>query len=222
MNSAVLDLFADFAASGPLVPPDDLIPTLHALTRLAALGRAPVDRDGYSREITFVAGEEGPGRLIGQFVGLLFGLEAIGCDRPLALDVVRRVGFDCIPRARGAMILELLTREEEATTKALASSLGTPTKSAYRTLEELLVYGLANRHAREDRANEEGKDGRADGWSASPLLRELHAASRTAIPTADRLETETSGRAHSPNSSNPRLDDFSVLNRIPADARPGA
>ena len=174
MNEAVRGLFEGLERPERMDSPTDLIPTLHAMTRLAVLGRAGVDRDGYSREITFVPGEEGTGRLVGQLVGLLFGLEMIGCDRDLALDVVRRVAFDCIPKNRAAMIRALLAQDTEATTKQLATQLSIPTATAYRALEELLVYGLAYREAREDRAGQEGKDGRADAWTASTTLRDLY------------------------------------------------
>ena len=81
---------------------------------------------------------------------------------PYDPDVVRRRLFDehrievpCLEHG-GRSLLRLLADVETTTTKSAAMSLGLPTTTTRRVLEDLAAHWLVQR--------EEGDDGRSDSW----------------------------------------------------------
>lgn len=70
---------------------------LVALSSWVAMARAPVERDGFRREIEMVPGAEAPTRIAIMLKRLLDGIVAIGATRSQAWEVVSKVAGDCVP-----------------------------------------------------------------------------------------------------------------------------
>lgn len=119
--------------------------TLVALAGLVARARSAVERDRMTREVEQVPGAEGPARLAVTFERLLAGLDTLGCDRELALRVIRRVALDCIPALRRQLLEQLCDTEAPASTSAIAELVGVPTNTVRRALEDLTAYRLVVR-----------------------------------------------------------------------------
>ena len=91
--------------------------TLITLADLVAKARAPVQRDGYSRDVVASPQPEGPGRLAKQLRQLLVGLCIVhGKHEPgeEELAILRKVARDTMPPFRAA-ILEALAKEQALT-----------------------------------------------------------------------------------------------------------
>jgi hypothetical protein len=129
---------------------------LVGLAALVARARSPVERDRHTREVELVPGAEGPARLAVTLERLLAGLDALGCERQLALRVLRRVGLDSMPALRRQLLEQLCATGEPVTTTALAIAVHTPTNTVRRTLEDLAAYRLVDRTKQEQ--------GKADLW----------------------------------------------------------
>ena len=112
-------------------------------------------RDSYSREIELVPDPEAPARFAIMLASLLEGLYAIGLDPDPAWRLVSKVAFDSMPAQR-RQVIRLLAEVETTTTKSAAMSLGLPTTTTRRVLEDLAAHRLVQR--------EEGDDGRSDSW----------------------------------------------------------
>jgi hypothetical protein len=137
------------------------------LVRLAALvarARSPVERDRYSREVELIPGAEGPARLAVTLERLLAGLDSLGCERELALRVIRRVALDSMPQLRRALLEQLRSTTATVATTELALATGTPTNTVRRALEELAAYRLVLR--------EKQGPGKPDVWSSTGWTRE--------------------------------------------------
>ena len=70
------------------------------VTELVVRLRGAVERDRYRRELDYVYGAEGPGRLGLSLERLLAGLDALGVERKIALEVVISVALDSTPPLR--------------------------------------------------------------------------------------------------------------------------
>jgi hypothetical protein len=127
------------------------------VTELVVRLRGAVERDRYRRDLDAVYGAEGPARLGLSLERLLAGLDALGVERGVALDVVISVALDSTPPLRrniyrylceplnplnppppGAPLLVMRT------TKEVAGAMGLPSTTVRRGLEELTSYGLAH------------------------------------------------------------------------------
>lgn len=114
---------------------------LVALADFITQARTGIIRDGYSREVEFVPGLEGPSRLVKQFASLLMGLAVIhGRENPTREDyaIVYSVAIDTLPRSR-ARVLTLVNQEEGLTPGAIQERLERPLRYVERTLEELKI-----------------------------------------------------------------------------------
>lgn len=131
------------------------------LASLAVRVRSTVERDRQSREIESIHGAEGPARLVLSLERLLAGLDSLGCDRALALHVVERVALDSVPPLRRRALEWVRQQQAPAETKDVAASLGLPTNTARRVLEDLAAYGLVRRLGQ--------GEGRADLWQVGDL-----------------------------------------------------
>ncbi len=126
------------------------------ITELVVRLRGAVERDRYRRELDAVYGAEGPARFGLSLERLLAGLDALGVERKIALEVVFSVALDSTPPLRRniyrflceplnpvnpppAHAALLPTR----TTKEVADAIGLPAVTVRRGLEELTSYGLA-------------------------------------------------------------------------------
>jgi Helix-turn-helix domain len=167
--------------------------TLVALAMLIARIRSSVERDGYSRDIELIPDPEVPTRLVLTLAQLLAGLDVIGVERTMALDLVRSVAKASAPAVRMA-VLDLLVRSPEPlTTTEVGQALRYPTTTARRTLEDLQAHGLVLRIA--------GGKGKADSWltttwtdAAWSVLGDLpRFSSSHAERERDRRASDTSG-----------------------------
>jgi hypothetical protein len=124
---------------------DDETVQLIALATFVVRARSAVERDGYSREIELVPGAEAPTRLVIVLDRLLSGLDAIGCDRAEAVQVVTKAALDSIPALRLA-VLDTLYVEDDLDTNAIANAVLHPASTTRRALEDLTAHGLIVRH----------------------------------------------------------------------------
>jgi hypothetical protein len=164
------------AAAGLFVGLGDPLPTPKAMTEaeslrvkrkviLACQLRAGISRDRYSREIEAVYGAEGPGRLGLALERLLAGLDVIGVNREIALQIVEKVALDSVPPIRRKVYEALAGGTKK--TRAVASAVDLPTITVRRALEDITAHGLATRQRAK---NDEGKDGRDDEWTRVELV----------------------------------------------------
>lgn len=147
LRDAVADLFAgvDFDAA-PLDLSTADKERLVALAALVVKARSPVVRDAYRREIELVPDAEAPGRLVVELATLLAGLRAIGIPEPEAWRVVVTTGMDSMPSIR-RQALEVLVRHGAKTTTEVAATLGLPTETTRRALEDMTAHHVLNRYS---------------------------------------------------------------------------
>jgi hypothetical protein len=124
---------------------------LNRIVNLVVRLRGATERDRYSRELQFVYGAEGTGRVGLALERLLAGLDTLGVKRSIALGVVMRVALDSTPPVRRSIYQYLctplpgMTRKDPLplrTTTDIGNHLGLPTTTARRNLEDLASYGL--------------------------------------------------------------------------------
>ena len=155
---AVTDLFAV-----PLPPPRDIsdreINWLNDILQIAVRLRGAVKRDYRTRELEDIYGAEGTARFGKALERVLSGLDCLGVKRSKARKVVRAIAFDSVPPNRLRVYQHLKTLKGRLVdTTTVAKTVKLPTTTTHRALEELVVYGLAER-------NPQGQ-GRPDLWRA--------------------------------------------------------
>ena len=155
---AVTNLFA-----APLPLPRDIsdreIHWLNDILQIAVRLRGAVKRDYRTRELEDIYGAEGTARFGKALERMLAGLGCLGVERSKARKVIRAIAFDSVPPNRLSVyryLKELKGRPVDTTT--IAKTVKLPTTTVHRVLEELVIYGLAER-------NPQGP-GRADLWRA--------------------------------------------------------
>jgi hypothetical protein len=123
--------------------------------------RGAVERDRHSREMEAIYGAEDTARLGLTLERLLAGLDTLGVDRAVSLDIVESIAMDSVPPLRRAVYEHLqifgLTYAE---TPAVANALDLPTSTVRRVLEDLAAYALVERLTQ--------GQGKPDIWRASP------------------------------------------------------
>jgi hypothetical protein len=157
-----------FAGQRPESRPlgEDEFRRLDRVVTLVVRLRGAIERDRSSREIEAVYGAEGTARIGLTLERLLAGLDTLGLDREIALDVVEQVAMDSVPPLRRAAYEHLnslapdLTGFAKAETPAIAKALRLPTVTVRRALEDLAAYGLVERVSH--------GSGKADLWKAHP------------------------------------------------------
>ncbi len=169
LGGAVAALF-----SAPLKPPRDRseedVARLVSLSTLVVRARSAVERDNYTREIELISEPEAPTRLIVVLARLLDGLDAIGVNRDAGWNVVTRSALDSMPSLRRALLDVLLPEPEPLKTSAIAVSIGYPTKTTQRGLEDLVAHGLIERWS--------GGQGKPDVWALSEWARGQYATAQ--------------------------------------------
>ncbi len=138
---------------------------LISLSSLAARCRSAVVRDSYRREIDLIPGAEAPTRLTVVLSKLLAGLELIGCARDECWRIITKVALDSMPQLRRAAFEALLLREG-ASAQEIALTVGNPTVTVRRALEDLACYGVVDRVT----------GGRADYWRLTTWARQKYEA----------------------------------------------
>jgi hypothetical protein len=156
--AAVTDLFTT-----PLPAPRDIsdreVDWLNDILQVVVRLRGGIKRDYRTRELEDIYGAEGTARFGKALERVLVGLDCLGIKRSRARKVVRTIAFDSVPPNRLSAyryLKRLKGRVADTTTVAAAVQL--PTSTARRALEELVVYGLAER-------DPQGQ-GKADLWCA--------------------------------------------------------
>ncbi len=152
LGDAVVAFFRGVIAGNgqPIGMSDQTIDIIVRLADLTAKGRASVPRDGYSRRIEYVPHPEIPARLAKQFAQLAQGVARCRGESDIGdheLAVLRRVARDTMIRQRVA-VLEVLWRlrgDEWARTKAVATAMRHPVKTALELLEDAWMVGLIER-----------------------------------------------------------------------------
>ena len=132
---------------------------MNDILQIAVRLRGAVKRDYRTRELEDIYGAEGAARLGKALERVLSGLDCLGVKRSKARRVVRTIAFDSVPPNRLSAyryLKGLKGRLADTTTVATATRL--PTITARRALEELVIYGLAER-------DPQGQ-GKADLWRA--------------------------------------------------------
>lgn len=163
LAEAVSALFAGDRRTPRTLDPEERR-ELVGLAALVARARSPVERDRITREVELVPGAEGPARLAVTLERLLAGLDSLGCERGLALRVLRRVALDCLPPLRRQLLEQLGASDQPISTTDLALATDVPTNTARRTLEDMTAYRLIRRHAQ--------GQGKADLWQVVDWARE--------------------------------------------------
>lgn len=136
---------------------------LDRIISLAVRLRGAVGRDRIKRELEYVHGAEGTGRIGLCLNQLLAGLDSLDVDRTIAFGIIKSIAMDSVPPLR-RKAYELLIAEKDAfgyaklTTSEVAEALDLPTNTVRRALEELAVYGLAKRI--------KGGGNKGDSWRA--------------------------------------------------------
>lgn len=137
-----------FAAERPEPRPlaEEEFQRLDGVVALAVRLRGAIERDRQSREVEVIFGAEGTARLGLTLERLLAGLDVLGVERKLALDVVEAVAFDSVPPLRlGAFRYLQQLAPAQVETPIVAKALGLPTGTVRRALEDLAAYGLVER-----------------------------------------------------------------------------
>jgi Bifunctional DNA primase/polymerase, N-terminal len=156
---AVTNLFA-----GPLPAPRDItdreIKWLNGILLIAVRLRGAVKRDYRTRELEDIYGAEGTARFGKALERVLSGLDCLGVRRSKARKVIKTIAFDSVPPNRLSVYryMKKKLRGRLVDTTTVAKTVKLPTSTAHRVLEELVIYGLAER-------NPQGP-GRADLWRA--------------------------------------------------------
>lgn len=128
------------------------------IAELAVKCRSAVERDTYNREILLIPGAEAPGRLALVLRRLLNAFRALGVDEEVAWQELTKTALDSIPAIRRAVMVALFP-VVDSETSALAVTLGYPTTTTRRTLEDLAAHGLVERAS--------NGAGKADQWELS-------------------------------------------------------
>jgi hypothetical protein len=154
--AAVANLFA-----APLPAPRDIsdkeIKWLNNILQIAVRLRGAVKRDYHTRELEDIYGAEGPARFGKALERVLAGLDCLGVKRSKARSVIRAIAFDSVPPNRLSIFRHLKSlKGKQADTTTIAKAVSLPTVTARRVLEELVIYGLAERLSQ--------GQGKADLW----------------------------------------------------------
>jgi bifunctional DNA primase/polymerase-like protein len=163
MRARLLDTVTHlFAASLP--PPRPIsnreVKWLKRILKVAVRLRGAVRRDYRTRELEDIYGVEGTARFGKALERVLSGLDCLGVKRSKARKVVRTIAFDSVPPNRLSIYryLKKGLKGRLADTTTIAKAVKLPTTTAHRALEELVIYGLAERDPQ--------GPGKADLWRA--------------------------------------------------------
>jgi hypothetical protein len=170
MREELREAVANFLAGLDLTVNDDSLSDedeqrLVSLADFVTVARSPVERASYaSREIELIPDAEAPARFAIVLASLLEGLRLLGIGDEDAWRLVAKVAFDSMPAQRRRVLQQLAAAA--TTTTGVATTLGLPTTTARRTLEDLAAHGLL---VREKPAGERADRWRLSAWAAETL-----------------------------------------------------
>jgi hypothetical protein len=146
LAEAVAHLFArERPAPRPLIEGGEEFQRLDRVVSLVVRLRGAIERDRRTMEIEAIYGAEDTARIGLTLERLLAGLDVLGVERELALDVVEAVAKDSVPPLRRRAYEYLQSLGCHASTAAVAKVLGLPTVTVRRGLEDLAAYQLVER-----------------------------------------------------------------------------
>ncbi|MGD0205731.1 MAG: hypothetical protein ABSB57_04760, partial [Dehalococcoidia bacterium] len=160
------------------------------LTALVVRARSAVFRDPYRREIDYIPQPESTGRLAKQLASLSLALAVLEGRLAMTTEDYRnvgRVGLDCMPRDRRTILDHLLQASDkpttivEPTTTTIAASIGYPTTTVRRVLEDLTAFELVERIPQ--------GQGKADVWLPTKQAETLWEAANKPLETFSEKST---------------------------------
>ena len=125
-----------------------------SLAAACAQLRCPVDRDRYTREVTFTPEPEGPPRVAKQLWQLATGLAMAYGSHSIdesVYKVITKISRDLMPVKRRTIISHMWKQklwQQTAcwgNTKEIATAVGMPTRTTKRELEDLMIVGAVRR-----------------------------------------------------------------------------
>ena len=159
LAEAVRDLFAGRRAEPRSINQTEIAELSDTISLVVRL-RGTVERDRYTREVQAVYGAEGTAKIGLMLERLIAGLDTIGVDRLVAMDVAKAVALDSVPPLRRQAYEHLHDHPDRwFETSAVAEVLGLPSNTVRRVLEDLTAYSLLER-------NSQGQ-GKPDLWAAA-------------------------------------------------------
>jgi hypothetical protein len=158
LAEAVARLFAGRRAQARPINASEIERIGSAISLVVRL-RGAIARDRRTNEIDAIYGAEGTARVGLALERLLAGLDTLGVDRAMAMDVVLSVAMDSVPPQRRAAY-EYVCKYGTVKTADVAVKLGLPTSTARRVLEDLTAYRLLERRSL--------GQGHADEWLRAP------------------------------------------------------
>ena len=191
MRHELKDVVARFVGSLDYDSPPILPPTfeerLAALADFISRARSGVVRDRFTRDLSLAPEPEAPARLAKQLAALAIGramLRAATEVEDADYAFIYRVALDCLPQVRLQVVEALEGANGYLTTSMVAATLGYPTTTARRTLEDLAALGIVTIRKAEAR-------GVADNWRLTDEARTLLGISTGALPPESELDTKT-------------------------------
>jgi hypothetical protein len=154
LAEAVARLFAGRRAEPRPISADE-VERIDRVISLVVRLRGAVERDRRTRELEMILGAEGTARVGLSLVRLLAGLDSLGIERSVAMEVVLSVAMDSVPPLRRAAY-DCVQQYGSVETADVAIALGLPTTTTRRVLEDLAAYRLVERQGR--------GQGKADLW----------------------------------------------------------
>jgi hypothetical protein len=131
---------------------------LSNIAAFVGIGRCPVERDGFEKNVLYYPEPEGPGRITKQLFQLSMSLMIINGKEEFdkyIFDIIQKVGRDLLPVSRLRAIAYLWhemaweTTNSTKMTSDVAEAIGLPTNTTKLLLEDLMVVGALNRQRQE-------------------------------------------------------------------------
>lgn len=154
--------------------PEEVEKTIESLTDFIAISRAVVIRSYDSKkEIDWIAPPEMSGRVFKQLYALSVALFIIhGKWEDRFTGMLRNMAISSIHSLRYNLIKELLSYKTQVKTSTLAMSIGYPTSTIRRYLEDLAAISMDDGAVRILTRVHLGK-GKADLWQITPAMKEI-------------------------------------------------
>jgi hypothetical protein len=116
-----------------------------AVSQIAAKGNSAVVRDPKTREITSVKQAHAPTRIVGELSQMYRGMERIGVSEAERWRILRKIGLDSMPQAKGDALRMAAAEGRHGTTLGdVARELRMSYSGAKRAVEELKSHGLVH------------------------------------------------------------------------------
>lgn len=148
--------------------PGDIKDCLVNLACFCVRARSGTVRDHYRKSLEYVPAPEAPARLAKQLATLAYALAIIEGRKKVSYKdylLVLKVGLDCIPRQRMAVLNSLAGKGKELTTAKVGEAIDYSTEGARRHLEDLSAHKIIT-------INKEGRD---HTWKLSKITNKFTA-----------------------------------------------